>query len=95
MKRKIKISIAICLITYLIFTFARTMAVAQRGNMALGGEIMLFLIPAIIWIVYRNIKTTKTVIKEHKESEEAERMKYIQVAEKEPSIQIVKIESVN
>ena len=54
MKRKIKISIAICLITYLIFTFARTMAVAQRGNTALGGEIMLFLIPAIIWIVYRN-----------------------------------------
>ena len=42
-------------ITYFVYIYARTAAIAERDNLAFGGEIMLWFIPVIALLLYENI----------------------------------------
>ena len=70
MKHKVKhkrlyIFLVSSFITYFIYIYARTAAIAERDNLAFGGEIMLWFIPFIALLLYENI------VLQRKESREA------------------------
>ena len=77
MKNKHKIGLAVfavsLFLTYFLFVFARTSAVAARGTeAALGGEFLVLLTPAIAWIAYQNIVLSIEAHKSNKTKKKAE-----------------------
>lgn len=94
MKKIVNIIILVSFITYFIFIAARAVAVFQRGNLALGGEMLLLLVPLVTWIIYRNILTTKEEIKDYKLTDESESLNYIKCPDNVGSIQIMSIDKI-
>ena len=41
-----------------LFAVFRSLAAAERGGPGVGGEIMAFVIPAVLYIIYTNTKDT-------------------------------------
>lgn len=88
MKKSTKTKIAIfatsSIITYFIFHAARASAISARGvSNAIGGEILFLLLPILAVLFYENIVLTKKLF--YKPSPKAN---------KNPSIHIVKINSI-
>lgn len=77
MKKKLNIIIMVILITFSLFAISRTAAIFERGGQAVGGELLLFLIPLIVWFVYCNIITTRQEFRDYELSHEAECADYI------------------
>lgn len=46
------------LISSVLFAVLRSLAAAERGGQGVGGEIMAFVIPAVLYIMYVNCKDT-------------------------------------
>lgn len=77
MKNKHKIGLAVfiasLILTYFLFVCARVSAVAARGTTAaFGGEFLVLLTPAIVWIAYQNIVLS---IEAHKNSKAQKKSK--------------------
>lgn len=56
------------LVTYFLYTSARASAIVERGNSALGGELMLLFIPFIALMLYENIVLQKKVKRKPKQN---------------------------
>lgn len=46
------------LISGVLFAVFRSLAAAERGGPGVGGEIMAFVIPVVLYIIYTNAKDT-------------------------------------
>lgn len=55
-------------VTYFLYTSARASAIVERGNSALGGELMLLFIPFIALMLYENIVLQKKVNRKSKQN---------------------------
>ena len=89
MKKKIYIFGITAFFTYFIFTSARASAVASRGNNAIGGEFLLWLLPAIAVLLYQNVILSRKVNRELKAEESNSDTAQIRI------VKINKIEEVN
>lgn len=66
-KGKLIIFAASSVATYFMFHAARASAIAERGNAnAIGGELLLLLIPLIALIIYDNISLAAKLFHTHK-----------------------------
>ena len=63
MKRKILIILSI-VGTVLLYTHAHDRALLLRGHSGVGGELLLFIVPVLIWAIYRCFKDTRDVMKD-------------------------------
>jgi len=55
----------ICAVAALLFMAGQAAAFAERGYKAVGGECIVLLLPVLWFIVERNIKDTKAIIKQN------------------------------
>lgn len=56
--RAVCLGAAYLLTSSVLFVVFRSLAAAERGGVGVGGEIMAFVIPVIIYIIYINTKDT-------------------------------------
>ena len=58
---------AYVLISGVLFAVFRSLAAVERGGAGVGGEIMAFVIPVIIYIIYTNAKDTLALFRAGRE----------------------------
>ena len=56
--RAVFLGAAYVLTSSVLFSVFRSLAAAERGGPGVGGEIMAFVIPAVLYIIYINTRDT-------------------------------------
>lgn len=56
--RAVCLGAAYLLTSSVLFAVFRSLAAAERGGPGVGGEIMAFVIPVVLYIIYTNTKDT-------------------------------------
>ena len=90
MKHKVGIIVTISIaITIPLFFIARTLGIAERGNQSMGAEMLMILIPIIVWLFMKNWSLMKDTWREFDLSDEANNEPIIRNDDNGGSIQIV------
>lgn len=90
MKHKAGIIVTISMaITIPLFFVTRTLGIAERGNQSMGAEMLMILIPIIVWLFMKNWNLMKNTLRDFDLSDEADRTPIIRHKENGGSIQIM------
>ena len=90
MKHKAGIIVTISIvITIPLFFISRILGIAERGNQSMGAEMLMILIPIIVWLFIRNWKLTKDTFRDCELSDEAINTPIIRCNDEGGSVQII------
>ena len=90
MKHKAGIIVTISIaITIPLFFISRILGIAERGNQSMGAEMLMILIPIIVWLFMKNWDLMKNTLRDFDLSDESDRTPIIRHKENGGSTQIV------